>query len=43
VRHYAKECKNRKNKQLVEIFGSLDYFEYSEEEALALTLKTTKE
>jgi len=31
--------KNRKNNKLIEILGSLDYVEFSEEEAVDLALK----
>ena len=39
VGHYAHECKNGKSNKLIKTLGSLDYFEFNEEEALDLTLK----
>jgi len=36
VGHYANECKNMKNNKLIETLGSLDYVEFSEDEALDL-------
>jgi len=36
VGYYANECKNRKNNKLIETLGSLDYVEFSEDEALDL-------
>ena len=42
VGHYANECKNKKNNKLIEMLGSLDYVEFSEDEALDLTLGNNK-
>ena len=42
VEHYANEGKNKKNNKLIEILGSLDYFEISEEEVLDLALNNNK-
>ena len=43
VRHYANECKNRKNNKLIKTFGSLYYFELNKEEAWDLALKNNKD
>ena len=40
--HYANECKNRKNNKLIETLGSLQYFYFSEEKAIDITLKNNK-
>ena len=42
VGHYANECKNKKNNKLIETLGSLDYVEFSEDEALNLALGNNK-
>ena len=39
VGNYANNCKNKKNNKLTETLDSLAYFEFSEEEAVDLTLK----
>ena len=42
IGHYANECKNRENNKLIETLESLDYVEFSENEALDLSLNNNK-
>ena len=42
VGHYTNECKNRKNNKPIEILGSLDYVELSEDETLDLAQVNNK-